>query len=64
MVRTSAFFGSVMPKEFCQKRLKFSFPGSFSLVPFFWRSKRKEQNLGKKEGVLSRQELLYKLTTN
>jgi hypothetical protein len=51
MARTSAFFGSVMPKEFYQKRLKFSVgfaelafgsvPGSFSLVTFFWRSKRK-----------------------
>ena len=35
MVRTSAFFGSVTPKAFCQKRLKFSFPAPFSLVRFF-----------------------------
>lgn len=32
MVRTSAFFGSVTPKAFCQKRLKLSF-GFAELVP-------------------------------
>jgi hypothetical protein len=34
MARTSAFFGSVTPKAFCQKRLKLSFPAPFFFVSF------------------------------
>jgi hypothetical protein len=52
MARTSAFFGSVTPKEFCQKRLKFSFGfaelayrlGSGALFLWFlsfWTNKKK-----------------------
>jgi hypothetical protein len=33
MARTSAFFGSVTQKAFCQKKLKFSFPAPFFFVP-------------------------------
>jgi len=33
-----------------KKRVRLSFPGSFSLVRFFWRSKRNEHQ--KKEGCL------------
>jgi len=53
MARTSAFFGSVKPKVFCQKRLKLSFPAPFFFGSFlFGRTKRNEHL--KKEGVLLR----------
>jgi hypothetical protein len=43
MARTSAFFGSVKPKAFCQKRLKLSFPAPFFFGSFlFGRTKRNE----------------------
>ena len=43
MARTSAFFGSVMPKAFCQKRLKLSFPAPFFFGSFlFGRTKRNQ----------------------
>ena len=43
MARTSAFFGSVTPKAFCQKRLKLSFPAPFFFGSFlFGRTKRNE----------------------
>src|SRR5512145_1719765 len=35
MLRTSGFFGRVMPKGLCQKSLKLSFAGPFSLFHFF-----------------------------
>jgi hypothetical protein len=57
MARTSAFFGSVKPKAFCQKRLKLSFGFAelvtlrvprfrrpFSLVRFFL-DEQKEMNI-------------------
>ena len=57
MARTSAFFGSVTPKAFCQKRLKLSFGFAelvtlrvprfrrpFSLVRFFL-DEQKEMNI-------------------
>jgi hypothetical protein len=44
MARTSAFFGSVKPKAFCQKRLKLSFPVSFFFGSFlFGQAKRTEE---------------------
>jgi len=50
MARTSAFFGSVKPKAFCQKRLKLSFPAPFFFGSFlFGRTKRNEHK--KKEGA-------------
>jgi hypothetical protein len=50
MARTSAFFGSVTPKAFCQKRLKLAFPAPFFFGSFlFGRTKRNEHI--KKEGV-------------
>jgi hypothetical protein len=43
MARTSAFFGRVKPKAFCQKRLKLSFPAPFFFGSFlFGRTKRNE----------------------
>jgi hypothetical protein len=43
MAGTSAFFGSVKPKAFCQKRLKLSFPAPFFFGSFlFGRTKRNE----------------------
>jgi hypothetical protein len=47
IARTSAFFGSVTPKAFCQKRLKLSFPAPFFFGSFlFGRTKRNEHKRG------------------
>jgi hypothetical protein len=42
MARTSTFFGRVMLKAFCQKRLKLSFPAPF-FGSFFGRSKNEQR---------------------
>jgi len=58
MARTSAFFGSVTPKAFCQKRLKLSFPAPFFFGSFlFGRTKRNEHI--KKESALLRHTLFF-----
>jgi len=59
MVRTSAFFGSVTPKAFCQKRLKLSFPAPFFFGSFLFGRTKRNEHIKKRECPFETPSLLF-----